>query len=102
MRYIKKLVKKENEHIETERKEIAEKHLRNLLDKVCQSVDIRLSEWDVDKELFLAIINSPKARARKRCQAFVDYDRSYLLLKELDVKIPARYRWFTNIIQHIQ
>jgi hypothetical protein len=92
----------DDEDIELERKEIAEKHLHDLLDKVCQSVDLRLSEWNVDKDLFLAIINSPKAKARKKCQAFVDYDRSYLLLKKLNIRIPAKYRWFTNITQHTQ
>lgn len=96
------LKNKKDEHIEIDRKRRAEKHLYTLLDKACQAIDIRLSEWRVDKELFMAIINSPKAKLHKKRQVFVDYDNSYLLLKELEIKTPVKYRWFTNILDHIQ
>jgi hypothetical protein len=92
----------DNACIETVRKRKAEKHLYALLDKACQSVDIQLGEWDVDKKLFMAIISSPKASSRKSRQLFVDYDNSYLLLKELEIKIPTKYSWFTNTLDHIQ
>jgi hypothetical protein len=88
--------------LEKDRKKQAERHLYELLDKACQAVDICLSEWDVDKKLFMAIVNSPKLKISKKRQVFVDYDNSYQLLRKLSIKTPAKYRWFTNILEHTQ
>jgi hypothetical protein len=92
----------DNYSLEKGRKREAEKHLYELLDKACQALDICLSEWDVDKNLFMAIINSPKSKLNKKRQLFVDYDNSYRLLEKLSIKTPTKYRWFTNISEHTQ
>lgn len=92
---------KDNLNVTTQT-ETAEKYLRRLLDKICQAVDIRLSEWDVDKDLFVAVLNSPKQKLLKSYQACADYSECYMLLKELNIKIPAKYHWFANILDYIQ
>ena len=97
MRHIKRLIKNENTQIEK-----AEKHLLRLLEEVCQAVDIRIADWDVDKELFIAVISSPSEKLNKSIRLLEKYDECYLLLKTLDISVAAKFRWFTNIKEHVQ
>ena len=82
-------------------KEIAESCLYELLDKICLNVDIQVDEWELNKDLLMAIIKSPKAKKQSNKQNFNAYDNCYSLIKKLDIKITAKYRWFTNLDEHI-
>lgn len=87
---------------ELTQKEKAEKRLTSLLDTICRAVDIQIVEWDFDKELFVAIISSSKQKLNKAIPAFTEYDECYMLFKDLGITVDAKYRWFTNIKEHIQ
>lgn len=81
----------------TQLADIAEKHLDEILDKLCTAVDLQRDEWDINKKLFVAVINSEKIRNKQVLQKCTAYDTSYRLIKKLGVKIGSKYRWFTNI-----
>lgn len=100
MRYIKKADNAKSHELEQKQK--AEKRLNQLLDNICQAVDIRTVEWDFDKELFIAIISSSHKKLERSMKSLKDYDDYYALIKELGISIDAKYRWFTNIKEHIQ
>lgn len=78
----------------------AEKYLGAQLDKICNSVDIQLSEWNLDKQLLKAIVNSHSAGNKTALKRFSEYDLSYSLIEELGVKVSSKYRWFTNIAEY--
>ena len=78
----------------------AEKYLDAQLDKICNSVDIQLSEWNLDKQLLKAIINSPSVGSKRSLKSYSEYDLSYSLIEELGVKVSSKYRWFTNIAEY--
>lgn len=87
---------------ELAQKQKAEKRLSDLLDIICRAVDIPIIEWDLDKELFVAIISSSKQKLAKATIVFAEYNECYLLFKDLGITVDAKYRWFTNIKEHIQ
>ena len=87
---------------ELAQKEKAELRLAQLLDTICRAADIQIVEWDFDKELFVAIIGSSKQKLDKAMTAFTEYDECYMLFKDLGIAVDAKYRWFTNIKEHIQ
>ena len=78
----------------------AEKYLYELLDNMCRSVDIQLSEWNLDKQLLKAIINSPSAGNKRSLKKYSEYDLSYSLINELGIRVSSKYRWFTNIADY--
>jgi hypothetical protein len=79
----------------------AEKKLGELLDKICQALDIRLAEWDLDKALFVAIVSSSEERLARSAEACQAYDKYYQCLKDLGINVGTQYRWFTDIQKHI-
>jgi hypothetical protein len=94
--------KKDTQHnLAQQQKTNAENYLYELLDKICLSVDIRIDEWELNKELLMTIINSPKAKMQRNRQNFNVYDHCYKMIKILNIKIPAKYGWFTNLDEHI-
>ena len=78
----------------------AEKYLYELLDKMCSSVDIQLSEWNLDKQLLKAIISSLSAGNKRSIKKSSEYDLSYTLINELGIRVSSKYRWFTNIAEY--
>jgi hypothetical protein len=86
----------------TKQKKIAEAHLDALLVKICLSVGIQLAEWEINKDLLLAVINNPKATKAQAQKQYVAYDSCYKLIKNLNVRVSSKYRWFTNIKEIIQ
>jgi len=93
----KKAAQQTINHDVTQLTNIAEKHLDQILDKLCAAVDLQRDEWDINKKLFVAVINSKKIRNKQALQKCTTYDTSYRLLKKLGIKINSKYRWFTNI-----
>ena len=81
---------------------IAEKYLDNLLEELCEKVNLKIADWDLDKNLLKAVITSPKAKTVDCLNLFASYDECYKLLKSLKIKIDPRYRWFTQITEHIK
>lgn len=82
---------------EKQQKEIAEKHLEGILDKLCLQLDLQFEEWDINKKLFEAVVKSRKIGSRRAQQICEMYDSSYRLVKKLGLKVSSKYRWFTNI-----
>lgn len=80
-----------------QQKEIAEKHLEDMLDKLCLQLDLQFSEWDINKKLFEAVVKSRKVGGKRAQQICEMYDASYRLIKKLGLKVSSKYRWFTNI-----
>ena len=78
-------------------KQLAEEYLMHILEKVCLSLDIRLEEWDLDKELFIAIIKNPKLETVAVRHNLAMYDTCYAMAKKLTIKINPNLKWFTNI-----
>lgn len=86
----------------SKQKKVAETHLNTLLVKICLSAGIQLAEWEINKDLLLAVINSPKATRARIQNQYVAYDSCYKLIKNLNIGVSAKYRWFTNIKEIIQ
>jgi hypothetical protein len=80
---------------------IAEKHLDNLLEQLCEQVNLQILDWDMDKTLLKAIISNPKIKNSNCLKLCAAYDEAYKLMKALKIKIDTRYRWFTQITEHI-
>jgi REP element-mobilizing transposase RayT len=81
---------------------IAEKYLDNLLEQICEKVNLKIADWDLDKNLLKALISSPKTKTVACLNLLASYDECYRLLKSLKIKIDPRYRWFTQITEHIK
>ena len=75
----------------------AEKHLRNMIDKICKELDIHRAEWDMDQHLYHAIINSSKRKLSACTSYFTAYDSCYSLTKTLKIKVGTEFRWFTGL-----
>jgi len=98
----KRKLRKKTEHSVKDKdaeqqKEIAEKHLEGILDKLCLQLDLQFEEWDINKKLFEAVVKSRKIGSRRAQQICEMYDTSYRLVKKLGLKVGSKYRWFTNI-----
>jgi hypothetical protein len=93
---------KKTQKNEIDQKDTAEQKLMSLLDKICLAVNIHISDWDLDKELFIALMGSPSEKLRKCEHILEEYDKYYQLLKDLNISVDPKYRWFTNIKEHIQ
>jgi hypothetical protein len=89
---------KQNEYL---REKLADKYLRALLDSACDSIDIQLDEWDMNKELYQTIIKAPKIKSKRSLALFSNFDHCYNLLKELKIRVNVKYKWFTDIQNHI-
>ena len=81
-------------------KKDAEKYLTALLDKACLSLDIQLKEWDINEELFKAVISSPKIKYRTCQEQFETYSTCHTLIKKLNIKVCSKFKWFTDIKKH--
>jgi hypothetical protein len=81
-------------------KKDAEKYLTALLDKACLSLDIQLKEWDINEELFKAVISSPKIKHRTCQEQFETYSTCHTLIKKLNIKVCSKFKWFTDIKKH--
>jgi hypothetical protein len=81
---------------------IAEKYLDNLLEQICDTVNLKIADWDIDKTLLKAIVYSPNAQNPDCLELCASYDECYALLKNLKIKVDPRYRWFIQIIEHIK
>jgi hypothetical protein len=92
---------KAEKHSEHYREKIADKYLRDLLDKACLSVDIQLDEWDMNRTLYKSLIEAPKIKSKKSLMLFSNFDNCYNLLKELNIRVNVKYKWFTDIQNHI-
>ena len=86
----------------SEQTRAAEKHMTELLDDICEVVDIRLEEWDMNKKLLEAIISSKNSSRKENLSVYEKYDSSYNLIKKLNVRLDSKYRWFTNITDHVK
>ena len=83
-------------------KDIAEKYLLGLLDKICLTVDIRKDDWELNKDLLMAIIKGYKAKRHKQIALFYAYDQCFSMLEKLNIKISAKFKWFTNLEEHVK
>lgn len=83
-------------------KDIAEKYLLGLLDKICLAVDIRKDDWELNKDLLMAIIKGHKAKRHKSTALFYAYDQCFNMLKKINVKISTKFKWFTNLEEHVK
>ena len=78
-------------------KNIVEEHLVHILEKTCLSLNIRLEEWNLDKELFVAIVTNPKVDSAAVRHNLAMYDTCYDMAKKLNIRINTNLKWFTNI-----
>jgi hypothetical protein len=74
---------------------LAETLLLDALKHICLDVDIQLADWEVNKKLYLAIIKNSKYRSHSK--SFETYTTTWNVIKALKIKIPAKYKWFTNL-----
>jgi REP element-mobilizing transposase RayT len=81
---------------------IAEKYLDDLLEELCETVNLRIADWDMDSNLLKAITASPESKSIACLRLCASYDECYSLLKSLKIKIAPRYRWFIKIHEHIK
>ena len=86
---------------EQRRQKAAQKHLDGLIEDICEDVGVCREKYTSEKTLLLAILKKPEARLNSCWKRYAIYDNSYRLLKELGVKVDAKYAWFTNIKEHI-
>jgi hypothetical protein len=77
-------------------RDVVEEHLQQILQEMCECVGVDINQWNIDKQLFKAIVNSDTA-----CENFSKlssaYDTCYFLAKKLNIKVNPRYYWFANI-----
>lgn len=80
----------------------AEKYLLGILDKICLNVDLRKDDWELNKDLLIAISKSYKSKKKKDTALFYSYDQCFSMLKKLNIKISAKFKWFTNLEEHVK
>jgi hypothetical protein len=80
----------------------AEKYLLGILDKICLNVDLRKDDWELNKDLLIAISKSYKSKKKKDTALFYSYDQCFNMLKKLNIKISAKFKWFTNLEEHVK
>lgn len=78
-------------------KNLAEEYLMHILEKVCLSLNIRIEEWNLDKDLFMAIIKNPKLESAAVRHNLAMYDTCYDMAKKLNIRVNSNLKWFTNI-----
>jgi hypothetical protein len=83
-------------HKDTQKK-LAEEYLLHILEGVCLSLNIRMEEWNLDKDLFMAIIKNPKLDSAVVRHNLAMYDTCYAMVKKLNIKINSNLNWFANI-----
>jgi hypothetical protein len=86
----------DKKHKDTQKK-LAEEYLMHILNKVCLSLNIRMEEWNLDKDLFLAIVKNPKLNSDAVRHNLAMYDTCYAMTKKLNIRVNANLKWFTNI-----
>jgi tetrahydrodipicolinate N-succinyltransferase len=86
---------------EQTQRQIAEKYLHGVLDKICKATDIQLSEWEINQELLKAILANPKIKNKDTLAICAQYDLGYKLIHRLNIRTVPKYKWFTSIKQLI-
>ena len=78
-------------------KQVAENILYDLIEDICDIVNINISEWYLDKQLFEVIVHSSDKTDVNFIKACYAYDCCYGLSKALNLDIDPKYCWFTNL-----
>lgn len=94
------LSKKENTNTHTDQEKlqkIAQAHLDDIIDAICDDVGVCRKKYDSEKILVLKILEKPEARLAGCWRKFAVYDSNYKLIKKLGIEVNTRYEWFAEL-----
>lgn len=77
--------------------EVVEEYLTGILDNLCTCLNMRLSDWDLDKKLLEAMLKNTKIKSNAAVCNMAAYDACYESAKKLTIKVNSNFKWFTNI-----
>ena len=75
-------------------REEVERVLLELLKKICALVGLNLEDWDLDKELYRALVGK---NLEKTLPFWEEYDKVYLSAETLGIHVNTDFYWFYKI-----
>lgn len=78
-------------------KKITELFLYELIEDICNLINLNISEWYLDKKLYEVILNSADKSNLDFIAACHAYDCCFNLSVALDIDVDPKYYWFLGL-----